>query len=213
MNLVSPYKNIIQYARIPIKPHQMNADIRSNIKSTTKTIKEKKCNKNGFIDEVYKILECSDGMMPPENLNGSAISNIKFFCKICIPIENTLIIGQVSVINQELIIVKNGPIIIFIPKDNIDSNYWDIIDGYINKKTNKKLMTEDYVKVQITDKNINQNDTLIKSMGKLNDFATLEEVNKYFGSKIVKNSNSETESIIQDTDTVENSETESNYII
>ena len=207
MNLVSPYRNIKQYTRISIEPYHMNSDIILNLKLILKKKKEKKCNKNGFIDEVYKILEYSDGMMPPENLNGCVIYNITYHCKICIPVENTLIIGQIKVINQELIIATNGPIMIFIPKENVDTNYWEIIDGYKNKINNNKLIIDNYVKIQITDKRINQNDNQIKSIGKLNDFATDEETNKFFGSKINKLIESETDSVINGSDT------ESNYII
>ena len=185
----------------------MNSDIILNIKLILKKKKEKKCNNNGFIDEIYRILEYSDGMMPPENLNGSIIYNITYHCKICIPIENTLIIGLVKVINQELIIAINGPIMIFIPKENIDTNNWDIIDGYKNNNNNKKLIIDDYIKIQITDKRINQNDNQIKSIGRLFDIATPEEVNKYFGSKIIKNN--ESENIVTDIDT----DIESNFII
>jgi DNA-directed RNA polymerase subunit E'/Rpb7 len=213
MNLVSPYRNIKQYTRISIEPYHMNSDIILNIKLILKKKKEKKCNNNGFIDEVYRILEYSDGMMPPENLNGCIIYNITYHCKICIPIENTLIIGQIKVINQELIIAVNGPIMIFIPKENIDSNFWDIIDGYKNKKNNKKLVTEDFVKIQITDKRINQNDNQIKSIGKLNELASDDEVNKFFGSKVNKSNEIETENILEDSNTIENTDTESNFII
>jgi DNA-directed RNA polymerase subunit E'/Rpb7 len=212
MNLVSPYRNIKQYTRISIEPYHMNSDIILNIKIILKKKKEKKCNKNGFIDEVYRILEYSDGMMPPENLNGCVIYNITYHCKICIPVENTIIIGQVKVINQELIIANNGPIMIFIPKENVDSNYWDIIDGYKNKNNDKKLVTEDYVKIQITDKRINQNDNQIKSIGKLIEFASVDEVTKYFGSKINKYNDPDV-SGLQDSDTIENNDTESNFII
>jgi DNA-directed RNA polymerase subunit E'/Rpb7 len=184
----------------------MNSDIILNLKLILKKKKEKKCNKNGFVDEIYKILEYSDGMMHPENLNGCAIYNITYHCKICIPVENTLIIGQVKVINQELIIATNGPVMIFIPKENVDNNIWEIIDGYKNK--NKKLTTDDFVKIQITDKRINQNDNQIKSIGKLIDFASEEDVKQYFGSKIIKNTDTETEIIIENTE-----ETESNFII
>jgi DNA-directed RNA polymerase subunit E'/Rpb7 len=94
--------------------------------------------------------------MPPENLNGGAIYNITYHCKICIPVENTMIIGQIRVINQELIIAVNGPIMFFIPKENVDTNIWDIPEGYIHKKTSKKLIENDHVKIQVLDKRINQ---------------------------------------------------------
>lgn len=185
MKLVSPYRNIKQYTRISIEPYHMNSDIRNNMKIILKKKLEKKCNKNGFIDEIYRIIEYSDGMMPAENLNGGAIYNITYHCKLCIPVENTIIIGQVKVINQELVVAVNGPIMIFIPKEHVDTNVWDIPDGYLNKLKKKKLMSGDYIKIQIVDKRINQNDSQIKAIGKLLEFASSEEVDKYFGSKIV----------------------------
>lgn len=185
MKLVSPYRNIKQYTKISVEPYHMNSDIRNNMKIILKKKVEKKCNKNGFVDEVYKIIEYSDGIMPPENLNGAAIYNITYHCKLCIPIENTVVIGQVRVINQELVVCVNGPIMFFIPKENVDINIWDISDGYMNNHTNKKLASGNYIKIQIVDKRINQNDSQIKAIGKLLDFAIPEEVDKYFGSKIV----------------------------
>jgi DNA-directed RNA polymerase subunit E'/Rpb7 len=214
--LVSPYRNIKQYTRISVEPYNMNSDIRNNMKIILKKKIEKKCNKNGFVDEVYRILEYSDGMMPPENLNGSAIYNITYHCKICIPVENTMIIGQIRVINQELIIAVNGPIMFFIPKENVDTNIWDIPDNFFNKLKKKKLTREDFVKIQVVDKRINQNDSQIKSIGKLIDFATPEEVDKYFGSKIISDrfiDDVKTNQPIDEFSHSNEQESESNYII
>ena len=220
MKIVSPYRNIKQYTRISIEPFNMNSDIRNNMKIILKKKVEKKCNKNGFVDEVYRILEYSDGMMPPENLNGAAIYNITYHCKLCVPVENTIIIGQVRVINQELVVSVNGPIMIFIPKENVDTNIWDIPEGYLNKPVKKKLISGDYIKIQIVDKRINQNDSQIKAIGKLLDFASQVEVDKYFGSKNtsekivddVKVSTGDESEQIELVNT-EESNTESNFII
>jgi hypothetical protein len=164
----------------------MNSDIRNHMKLVLKKKVEKKCNKNGFIDEVFKILEFSDGIMIPENLDGSAIYNIAYHCRICIPIENTIIIGTVKMVNSDLIVAINGPMLIFIPKNNVDTNIWDILENYNHKNSNIKLVIGNFVKIQITDKRINQGDSQIKIMGNLQDFATNEEVEKYYGSKIIK---------------------------
>lgn len=205
MKLVSPYRNIKQYTRILIEPYHMNSDIRNNMKIILKKNVEKKCNKNGYIDEVYRILEYSDGIMPVENLNGGAIYNITYHCKICIPIENTIIIGHVKVINQELVVAVNGPIMIFIPKENIDTNIWDISEGYLHKSLKgRKLLSGDNVKIQILDKRINQNDSQIKAMGKLLDIASIDEVNTYFGNRLSSDKPEEL---------VDNNNTESNFII
>ena len=202
--IVSPYKNIKQHTRISLEPYHMNSDIRNNMKLVLKKKVEKKCNKNGFIDEVYKIIEFADGILIPENLNGAVIYNIAYHCRMCIPIENTIIIGYIKLISNDLSVAINGPLFIFIPKSYIDNNTWDIPDGFLHKKDNKKLAVGNYVKIQIVDKRINQNDAQIKVMGSLLDFATDTEVEKYYGSKIIK---------IESVDTIVNETDESNYIM
>ena len=183
MKPISPYKNIAQYTKIMLEPYQINSDLRNHLKINLKKKVEKKCNKNGYVDEVYKILSYGDGIMHPENLSGNVLYNIKYHCKLCLPIENSIIIGQVKVINIELVVVINGPILIFIPRDNIDITIWDINDNFKNKKKeNTKLNVSDYVLVQIINKRINTGDTQIKTMGKLLDFATDKQINEYFES-------------------------------
>ena len=180
MTLVSPYINIKQYTKISIDSFHMNNNIINNIINLLKKKLEKKCNKNGYIATIYDIVEYSDGIMHPENLNGSAIYNVSYNCKLCIPIENTIIIGTVRIINQELIVSTAGPIIIFIPKDNINLELWSIIDGFVYKSTKKQLELENFIKILIIDKRINQNDTQIKALGKLMDIPTKEEIDKYY---------------------------------
>jgi len=182
----------------------MNSDIRNNMKIVLKKKLEKKCNKNGYIDEVYKIILHSNGIMIPENLNGSAIYNIAYHCRLCIPIENSIIVAYIKMISSDLIVAINGPLFIFIPKSYIDNNIWDIPEGFVNKKTSKKLAVSNYVKIQILDKRINQGDTQIKIMGKLLDFASEDDIEKYYGSKIIKNESSDV--VVNETD-------ESNFII
>ena len=181
MKPISPYKNIAQYTRIMLEPYQINSDISNQLKINLKKKVEKKCNKNGFVDEVYKILYYGDGVMHPENLSGNVLYNIKYHCRLCLPIENSIIIGQVKVINIELVVVINGPILTFIPRDNIDPKYWDVSNNFKNKKKeNTKLNIGDYVLVQIINKRINSGDNQIKTMGKLLDFATDEQIKDYF---------------------------------
>jgi len=180
MNIISPYKNVEQYTRVLLEPYQMNSDILHHLKFNLEKKVEKKCNLHGYIEKVYKITNYSDGYMIPENLSGSAIYNISYYCKLCIPIENSIIIGQIKVINQELIVANNGPIMIFIPRNNIDSTYWNNTLTYININTNKPLEIDNYACIQILNKKINNNDTQIKTIGKLLELATEDQVNQYF---------------------------------
>ena len=189
MDIISPYKNVEQYTRIIIEPHQMNSDIRNHMKYNLKKKVEKKCNKNGYVDEIYRITSYSDGYMIPENLSGNVIYDVSYHCKLCIPIENSIIIGQIKVINQEIVVAINGPIMMFIPRDNVDPTYWtNNIDNFTHKKNaNVLLNIGDYVCVQIINKRINQYDTQIKTIGKLLDLPNTEQIEKYFGSVIDEN--------------------------
>jgi len=191
MNIISPYKNVEQYTKIIIEPHQMNSDIRNHMKYNLKKKVEKKCNKNGFVDEVYRITSFSDGYMIPENLSGNAIYDISYHCKLCIPIENSIIIGQVKVINQELIVAINGAIMIFIPRENIDPTYWiNNINSFSYKEdANIKLNIGDYVCILIINKRINQYDTQIKTIGKLLGLPTSKQVETYFDKQNEEESN------------------------
>ena len=184
---INPYRLINQKTRISIEPFHMNSDIENNMKNILKEKVEKKCNEYGYVDTVYRIIKYSECVMPPENLNGCAISFVTYHCKVCIPIENTIIICIIKVISQELIVATNGPLMIFIPKENVDTNIWDIPDNYVNKKTKKRLLIDDYIKIQIMAKRINQNDIQIKIIGYLINLASPEEVNTYFGSQIATN--------------------------
>lgn len=182
--IVSPYKNITQYTKVQIKPHMMNSDIKNNMKLVLRKKVEKICNKQGFIDEVFKIESYIEEDIAPENLSGSVNYNIAYHCRICIPIENTQIIAQVKAINQELVLASNGPIMIFIPKDNIDSKVWDVTENFLHLKTRTKLKDNNYIKVEILNKRINQGDFQIKAIAKLIDFATEKEVKDFYNSDI-----------------------------
>lgn len=182
--LVSPYKNTTQYTKIQLKPHMMNSDIQNIMKLVLRKKVEKRCNKNGFIDEVFRIEDYQEDDLRPENLSGCANFYITYHCRLCIPIENSIIVAQVKAINQELILAVNGPIMIFIPKDNVDSNVWDISDKFLHLKDKTNLKLNNYIKVEIVNKRINQGDHQIKVISKLLDYATDEEINSYFGSII-----------------------------
>ena len=73
---------------------------------------------------------------------------------------------------------------IFIPKDNIDSKVWDVTENFLHLKTRTKLKDNNYIKVEIHNKRINQGDFQIKAIAKLIDFATEKEVKDFYNSNI-----------------------------
>jgi DNA-directed RNA polymerase subunit E'/Rpb7 len=152
---------------------------------------EKKCNKNGFVDEVHRIINYSDGKLHAENLAGTAIYDISYHCRLCLPIEGTIIIGQIRIINPEVVIAINGPIMIFIPRDYVNTDIWNIINYTHKTKPNVKLNPDDYVKIRIKNKRINRNDSQIKVMGELLDLADENEIISFFGQKQDLNNNND----------------------
>ena len=182
--LLSPYKNTIQYTTIQVLPQHMNSDIISNMELILKQKVENKCNKYGYIDKVHTIDKYYDGNLVKENFLGAANYKIDYQCRMCLPIENTMIVAKVHSVNSELIILSNGPIVIFIPKENIDTNIWNITNNVTHKSKDSNLKSEDYVKVIIDKIKVNQNDTQIKTIGILNDYAKTSEKEMYYGSII-----------------------------
>jgi DNA-directed RNA polymerase subunit E'/Rpb7 len=184
MNIVSPYKSTDQYTKILLECHQMNSDIRNNLKINLKKKVEGKCNKNAYIISVYRIISFSEGLIKAENFGGQAIYDICYHAKICIPIENTIIICKTKIVNNELIIAVNNCIMAFIPQNNISTEFWNVSKNCTHIKTNKQLNIDDYVCVRILNKRINRNDTQIKIIGSLLDLPTNEEIIKYYGHTI-----------------------------
>lgn len=178
--LTSPYKNIIQYATIKLRSEDLNTEIRNNMLSILKSNMEKRCNKSGFVDEIFKIVNYNPCEIAPENLSGSTNVEVDYLCRLCLPIEGTIIIAQVQIIEIEIIVLTNGPITIFVPKSEI-SNNWDVdISTYTHKKSNNILKIGDFVKINIVKKRHNINDTQIKIIGSLEDLATDKEVKEYY---------------------------------
>ena len=96
---------------------------------------------------------------------------------------------------------------IFIPKDNIDSQVWDVTDKFLHREDKSNLTLNNFIKVEVINKRVNQGDHQIKVIGKVLDYATNEEVEKFFGSVIHK------EDLSNDTDNASDKEEENNFII
>jgi DNA-directed RNA polymerase subunit E'/Rpb7 len=187
IEISTPIKSKQQYTRIMIPPHMMNSDIEDNMMIVLQQKVENKCNRYGYVQKVHYIEKYEEGLILPENFSGSAPYNLTFMCDIVIPIENTVIVGTVKALNPELAIIVNGPIIVFIPKANIDTNIWDVSNEFTDKKNRTILKQDDYVKVHLDKVKINQGDVQIKCIGKLMGRANDEEIEMVYGTKIESN--------------------------
>ena len=187
MEIKSPSKYIIQYTRIMIPPHMMNSDIEDNMFIVLQQKVENKCNRFGFVSKVFNIDKYIEDIIAPENFSGGAIYKISYHCNIIVPIENTIIIANIKAINSELVIAVYGPIIIFVPKANIDTNIWDVSNEFTDRKNKTILKQNDTVKIQLEKVKINQGDIQIKCIGRLLERPTEEEQQEYTDNEKLNN--------------------------
>ena len=134
--------------------------------------------------EVYKILEYKDGIIEAENLSGSATFDVTFSCRLCRPLRKTQIICKVNRVNKVLITVENGPILIIITNDRINSQVFfadnNNVMRYKKDGTSHILKPNEFVKVTILSTAFNHKDDIIKAIGFLENIATEDEINQYY---------------------------------
>lgn len=177
----TPYIDTSYNSRIELLPAQMNNDIYINLKSNLIKQKENKCNKDGYIVKIYKIVKYDNGYCEPENLSGSAFFDISFNCRICIPIVGTKLTCKLTEINRALISACNGPILIMIRNNDLNNdNFTYGSDGIIkHNATDKYISVNDIVVVTIIAKKFHINDTIIKVIGYLDNMASSAEIAQY----------------------------------
>ena len=208
INLVSPYINTEFHTRISLLPHQMNNEIYVHLKNNLKKKVEKKCNKFGYITKIFKILDYSDGEIIPENFDSSAIFDIKYSCRVCLPIEKSNIICKIDLQNKALIKAVNGPIISIIKMNQLNTDKFSTNNkgDIIYNKNNHVLQVDDYIVISILALNFFAGDERQIVLGNLIDMPTENELKKFY------NENLENEKIDEiDEFSVENSNTESEF--
>ena len=207
--LVNPYKNTIFYTRVKLMPYQMNNELYINLKNNLMKKVEKRCNKYGYINKVYKVMSYSDGMINPEDFSGSAIFNIKYSANACIPIENTRIVVKIEKMNNMAILAKNGPIKVVLKYDKISTKF-KVVQGVIfyGEKNQTQVKVGDYLIINILAKRFYNKDIFISVYGYIEDVPTEEQVKNNFEpyheeSEIVEDSNKFTEFVTFNEDDVD----------
>lgn len=180
--LVSPYVNTVFHSRISLLPHQMNNEIYIHLKNNLKKKIEKKCNKYGYVTKLYKILDYSDGEIIPENFDSSGIFNIRYSCRVCLPIEQTNIICRIDLLNKALIKAVNGPIIVIIKMSQLNNDKFTINNKgeIIYNKNNKMISIKDYIIIKVLALNFFSGDERQIILGSLEDIPKKIDIQKYY---------------------------------
>ncbi len=170
----SPY--LITKLDVDVKLYatQMNNNIRDNIKRNIEKIYLDKCYKEyGYIDKIYEIDEdIKGGIIRAEDFSSSSIHRVKFVCKICNPLKNTIIMGKIISINNRIIVANTGPIKFIIQENNFNIHniqfrrtaYYPMKNNII---INKPIVQGTYVLIKVLGKKIISGNTTIIVFGYL----------------------------------------------
>lgn len=182
LELVNPYTIKRIETTVVITPNQLNNDLKYHLLMNIKSREENKCNSVGFIKEIISL--CDDtinGKLDITNTKGNCKFNLSYIANICIPIANTIIICKVDEINQ--IIRASYDHIIFAMKmvdyDNKVFKFENMKD-LIHIKTKQKISVGSFIKVKINGIKVTKNDINLFCMGFIIDFASTEEVEKFY---------------------------------
>lgn len=183
--MISPYINTKLYTHVSLLPNQMDNKLYINLKKNLENKVSKRCfNDKGYIVDVYKILEYKDGMIEAENPSGSAIFDVSFSCRLCIPLKGKQIVCKVDRVNKLLITTVNGPILVIITNERINDKVFfsDNMNNlrYRVDQTSRLLEAGDFVKVTIINTTFNNGDDKIKAIGFIDDIASEEDKKFYF---------------------------------
>ena len=178
----SPYINTTLVSNVMLNPNQMDNKFYLHLKSNLNNKLVGKCYLNyGFITNIYKIEEISEGIIETEDPSCSAKIVVKFSCRLCFPSKNKYIICKIDRMNKALISAINGPIKVIITQDKINKEQF-YSDGDRNIRINKgyeTLAPDMIVKILILSSTFGNYDTSILSIGYLQDLATPDEIKLY----------------------------------
>ena len=183
--MLSPYINTKLKTSVLLHPYQMNNNIYRNLKKNLEEKVADKCfSKYGYIVKVIEILDYKDGVIEAENTEASALFDLDFSCRICAPLRNTQIICQIERINKQLITATNGPILIVITNDRINTNVFfkDNNNNIRYKKddVSHMLQQNDFIKITLQTLQFYDGDEKIKAIGFVDNIANEAEQKKFY---------------------------------
>jgi len=180
--MTAPYFNTNLYTTVSLHPSQMDNDIYKHLKNNLIRKLQGKCYKSyGYIIKIYKIEERSEGKLIAEDNSASASYEVKFSCKLCKPLKNTLIICEIIQINKSIIYLKNGPIHVFILDNggNVNQNNFiyderkNVLLANVGNNKGVPVVIGTFVKVKVIDTKIETQRIIV--LGTMESLASKKE--------------------------------------
>lgn len=191
-NLYKPYIITELTDDVLLRPHQMDNKMYLHLKANLERNLVNKCYKKyGFILEIISLKEITGGIIEAENTESSALFNAKFICKICIALRKRQIICKVDKITNLIITLSNGPILVIVPVERLNTNvFFRDTSNALRYKTNndtKILKPGDLVIVTLSNVEMYDRGSEIKAIGIADNIASDDQIKKYYDINLQDN--------------------------
>ena len=176
--------------KVSLLAKQVNADMDRHLLDNLREKIEKKVIDNGIVLRINRLIDYDYGVIDKSNFMGTTVYNVKYECFICSPTKNLEIVCIVDNIIRGYLIGRNGPVIVAISTNNIDTQKFSISgDTIMNIKTKNAIQKGDYLKVSIINVNINLGELHIVVLCKLLNMATKDEISNFKADQTIPDTN------------------------
>jgi DNA-directed RNA polymerase subunit E'/Rpb7 len=166
--------------KVSLLPEQIDGNMDDHILENLRAKIEGKSIDNGIVLKINQLINYDYGMIDKSNFMGTTVFPVKYECFICSPTKNLEIICVMENNIKGFLIAKNGPVIVAIQFNNIDTQKFEINgNNIIYNKTKKPIEKGAYLKVSIININNNLGEKNIVTMCKLINLASKDEIQSF----------------------------------
>lgn len=180
MAQISLYYRTQLETKVSLLPEQIDGNMDEHILKNLKAKIEGKSIDNGIVLKINRLIDYNYGMIDKANFMGTTVYSVKYECFICSPSKDLEIICVLENIVKGYLIARNGPIMVAIQFNNIDTHRFEINENTIFvSKTKVPVQKGDYLKVAIINIKNNLGERNIMTMCKLVNLATKDEIRSF----------------------------------
>ena len=178
--------------KVSLFPEQINGNMDDYILENLRAKIEGKSIDNGIVLKINRLINYDYGMIDKSNFMGTTVFPVKYECFICSPTKDLEMVCVLENNIKGYLIAKNGPIVIAIQFNNIDTQKFEISgNNILYSKTKKPIEKGDHLKVSIININNNLGEKTIVTMCKLINLASKEEILSYEQDQLIVTNGSE----------------------
>lgn len=180
MAQISLYYQTQLETKVSLLPQQLDANMDVHMLENLKAKIEKKSIDNGIVLKINRLIDYNYGMIDKANFMGTTVYNVKYECFICSPTKNLEMICILDNIVKGYLIGRNGPVIVAVQFNNIDTQRFEISgETILNIKSKILIKKGDYLKVSVISVNNNLGEQNIVTMCKLLNLADKDEIRRF----------------------------------